>query len=219
MNQQQNQQAEMLENEVTGAGIRIAMQEMENRIKALQLENSKLREEKKSGIQYIDRIVEQEPPNYKRTMKENKKLLTENKKLLEIVRFGNVTYIDNQIQEYMEMSRERLRPLCADLQNGNCTRSNILQTISLIDYLDSVKRELYTFVTLHEEGRFILNPDLRACQTDAKRICDFLSQPNHLLSVKEENLGELHQLLLHFCELLQEFESQQSSDGQTEKKQ
>lgn len=216
MEQQQNQQAIMTEGEITGAGIQIAMQEMEDRIKALQLENSKLREKK--GIQYIDRIVEQEPPNYRRTMKENKKLQTENKKLLEIVRFGNVTYIDNQIRDYMEMSRERLRTLCADLQNGNCTRSNILQTISLIDYLDTVKRELYTFVTLHEEGRFILNPDLRACQTDAKRICDFLSQPNHLLSVKEENLGELHQLLLHFCELLQEFESQQSPDGQTGKK-
>ena len=43
---------------VKGAGVQIALQEMENRIKALQFENDKLRKEKKNGIQYIDRIVE-----------------------------------------------------------------------------------------------------------------------------------------------------------------
>ena len=200
---------------VKGAGVQIALQEMENRIKALQFENDKLRKEKKNGIQYIERIVEQEPANYRKTMKENKKLQADNKKLMDVIRFGDVSYVDNQIRDYMEMSRERLRPLCARLQVGNCTRSNILQAIALIDYLDGVKRELYTFVSLHEEGRFIMNPDLRACQTDAKRICDFLTHPNHLLSVKEENLGELHQLLLHFCEMLQEFEQQQGKDGNT----
>ena len=89
---------------VKGAGVQIALQEMENRIKALQFENDKLRKEKKNGIQYIDRIVEQEPANYRKTMKENKKLQADNKKLMDVIRFGDVSYVDNQIRDYMEMT-------------------------------------------------------------------------------------------------------------------
>ena len=63
-----------------------------------------------------------------------------------------------------------LKRIATEIQLTNYDVEQIKSIYEFINYLDYVRDELSSFVSIHEEGRFVLSPKLRACAMAAESI-------------------------------------------------
>lgn len=171
-------------------------------IRELREENERLKNRK---IETIQKIIYREPDDYQALRKNFKRLQDNYDKLKQLIAFGNINTLDYLIDEYTSKSRSMLKRISVEIQLTNYDSSQIKKISDLIDYLEYVSEELASFISIHEEGKFVLSPKLRACNMSAKKICKRLGKKNALAPIPKERLEDFQEVLENFQSVLDSF--------------
>jgi len=171
------------------------IRELEAKVKALESQK----------VERATKTVIQPPEDYNNVMRNGQRLMDENLKLQKIIAYGNINTLEMLIEEYTSKSKPMLKRIATEIQLTNYDTDQIKNIYEFIGYLDYVRDELASFVSIHEEGRFVLSPKLRACQTAADNIRKKLGKKNAILKIAPEQQDDFHQTLLNFLNALDAF--------------
>lgn len=150
------------------------------------------------GPLMMTRTVVKPPDDYNSIIKKGQRLEDDNLKLKKIIAYGNINTLEMLIEKYTSESKPMLKRIATEIQLTNYDNSQVKNLYDFIDYLVFVADELSSFLSIHEEGRFVVSPKLRACQLAATNICKKLGRKNAFSKVRLEDQEMLHLLLTDF---------------------
>ena len=150
------------------------------------------------GPVMMTRTIVKPPDDYNSIIKKGKKLEDDNLRLRKVIAYGNINTLEMLIEKYTAESKPMLKRIATEIQLTNYDSSQVKNLYDFIDYLDYVSDELASFLSIHEEGRFVSSPRLRACQLAGMNICKKLSRKNAYSKVRVEDEEMLNLLLVDF---------------------
>lgn len=166
---------------------------------------AKVKELESQKVERITKTVIKPPDDYNNVIRNGKRLKDENLKLKKVIACGNISTLEMLIEEYTSKSKPMLKRIATEIQLTNYDVEQIKSIYDFINYLDYVRDELSSFVSIHEEGRFVLSPKLRACQMAADSIRRKLGRKNAVAKILPEQQDAFHETLLNFIGMLDEF--------------
>ena len=155
--------------------------------------------------QQIVKTKEVPPPDYNDIKKELRKAQQELNKYRKILTYGNVSTLETLIDDYLALSKTHLKRIVKEINLADGTSAEIRDTLQLIAFFDTMRTQLYDFVAIHDEGRMLLNPSLRACQADIERILSILGRKGVEFHIRDDDFDQFHELLLNFIDQLNLF--------------
>lgn len=174
----------------------------QKRIHALE---AKIKELENQKVERITKTVIKPPDDYNNVIRNGQRLKDENLKLKKVIACGNISTLEMLIEEYTSKSKPMLKSIATEIQLTNYDVEQIKSIYEFINYLDYVRDELSSFVSIHEEGRFVLSPKLRACAMAAESIRKKLGRKSTIAKIRPEQQDAFHQTLLNFIDMIDDF--------------
>lgn len=153
----------------------------------------------------ITREVEVAPPDYaavKAKVRNQERII---KKYEQIMALGGVSDLTLLIDSFIDTAKNSLKKIGMEIQCTNYDKTQIQRIIKLCDFLEKSRDELYSFVSVAEEGKFISHPEFRKVIMDIQTLTGRLNDKSRIYKIPENELPDMHQTLVQVIEALRPY--------------
>ena len=182
---------------------------LQDRIKALEEENARLKKRQQPSLS--TRVVPMEPVDYDDLKRNNRILQSKLKKYRQILSLGGISELPLFIDQYLEASDRKLKQISAEVRMMDFDTAELPKILKLIDHLDYAKQELSSFITMYQEGKWISDPLMHKVQLDIECIQGMLGRKSSLYAIPEDRLSDFDSTLVNIIEVLSGFMQKEKS--------
>lgn len=168
----------------------------------LELKNNEIEQLKKHPI-VKQKIVP--PADYEKIRRQNHQLDRQNKKYRQLLTFGNVSSLSKQIDDFFTSAKLQMTRISSEIERTDYDSRQVAEILSLIEYLDNLKEELYSFILLSEKGKYLSETEYERIRLDMRVVRDIFANKALFLQMNQKRLLELHEILVHFIRVLKQF--------------
>lgn len=181
----------------------------------LELDNNKLKTDLKSS-RTSKIIVEKEvkPHDYERLKSTVALQQKEIEKLRDFINFGSISTLENLIRNFQENARVHLAKIIKEIHLMTFSKEEVVLAFELLDYLESIRKEIYSVVAICDSNNFSENPRIRMCIADMNLANEKVTKPSFLFALTDRELEDLHELTLSYLRQLEKYreKSRKKSD-------
>lgn len=122
-------------------------------------------------------------------------LKKENMQLKKILENGEMGRLEEMVSEFQREAKKSLKDISDEVSVTDFSGRTISAVNNLIDFLSYMSKELYSLVSISNEGYFAYNEELRQCEKLKEDLLRILSKSSFTSSIMPDSAGRLAGLL------------------------
>lgn len=183
----------------------------------LEADNSRLKTDLRSSR--TSRIVvekEVKPNDYERLKATVVLQQKEIEKLRDFIDFGSISTLENLIRNFQENARVHLAKIIKEIHLMSFSKEEVALAFEFIDYLENIRKEIYSVVAICDINNFSDNPRIRMCISDLNLANDKTGTKSFLFALTDNELEDFHALTISYLRQLEKFKekSRKSNESQ-----